>query len=141
MFNFKFLFMRKFLFILSVCILSLSSCSNKITTSTATTKAITPHVYANTFADLEIVSGKLSYVYVPTNDVIAGGKENIIKTAEALLLKQYDADVLVEPQYIYEYKDTRTISKVTVTGYAAKYKNFRSATNEEIINLSTNFKH
>lgn len=54
-------------------------------------------------------------------------KENL--TAE--LLKQKDADVLIEPQYIFE-KTSYGERKLTIIGFPAKYKNFRAATASDL---------
>lgn len=54
------------------------------------------------------------------------------KSATAELLKDVDADVLVEPQYIVNRRGVFRGGSVTVTGYPATYSNFRNMTKEEM---------
>lgn len=117
--------MKKFLFMALMCAV-LASCSEKVVTQTATTTTVYPIIQTSVIADVDIVSTKATYTYTPGLEVILGGKENIQQTAVANLLAQYNADVLMNPEYRFEYSDKRTIKSVTVTGYPAKYKNFRN---------------
>jgi hypothetical protein len=57
-------------------------------------------------------------------------KDFVKMTAMADALKNSGADVLVEPSYDISY--TRSSVEVTVTGYAAKYKNVRKPNIEDV---------
>ena len=46
-------------------------------------------------------------------------------------LQSCGADVLIEPQFVYEYKKAR-LQKVTVTGYPGYFRNFRAVPYEDI---------
>lgn len=48
------------------------------------------------------------------------------QNAIALALEATRSDVLVEPQFTYDYNKKGKLVKVTVWGYPARYRNFRS---------------
>lgn len=83
-----------------------------------------------TVADLEVspqkISASTSWVSLFSLTSYSTRKTNL--TAE--MLKSAEADVLVEPQYIH----TRTLFNhdLEISGYPAKLKNFRKATEEDL---------
>lgn len=83
-----------------------------------------------TVADLEIspkkVSKSTSWVSLFSTTNKETRKENL--TAE--LLSESDADVLVEPHYIH--KKNVFDNTLTVSGFPAKFKNFRKATDKDL---------
>ena len=90
--------------------------------------------------DLEVSQKKISHTYVPTKDVLADGKDNVINMAvtEALLEKGGNADVLIGMQHQIKYSTTGDISSVIVSGYPARYVRFRHPDQESIwLNEST----
>lgn len=119
---------------LAICAMSLSSCVTT-RTMTATEKDVANSMISIAFADLDVSEQKLSYTYVPSKDVRKAGERNCLNVAirEALKKKGNDADVLVETQEatITRYGlFSKKIKSITVTGYPAKYKNFRPASEE-----------
>ncbi|MCH5335748.1 MAG: hypothetical protein J1D86_08130 [Alistipes sp.] len=117
--------MKKLLFVLMAA-LAMTSCST--VKKTATIHNVKPRLEAAVLTDLDVSNQKITYTYIPTNKVRRGGAANCINTAihEALLVN--GGDVLIETQTAtVEHSWTRKIKSVTVTGYPAKYKNFRPA--------------
>lgn len=53
------------------------------------------------------------------------------KKAEAKLLEESKADVVVQPQYTITRRGIFRGGSVTVTGYPATYKNFRPMTKDD----------
>jgi hypothetical protein len=120
----------KKLFLIGAVVLTLASCSKTVTTQTARTESVPYAMYNATVADLEVSSQRITYTYEPSKEVRRGGVGNCKEAAlmEALL-KNGNADLLVEPQYVVTKKRCLFGSKVlsiTVSGRPAKYKNFRS---------------
>ena len=125
--------MKKLIFVLLVAV-ACQSCSTVHTT--ATERDVKAPIVSAVIGDLDVSDQKISFTYEPTKRVRRGGVQNCINSAIALALDEGKYDVLVETQQaIVERKGLfkRKISKVIVTGYPAKYKNFRSA-DEKAIN-------
>lgn len=91
---------------------------------------------AAALADLDVSSEKISYTLVPTRKVRKGGLQNCINTAIKEALKANgNGDVLIETQQAVVQRAglfACKIKSVTVTGYPAKYKNFRTADEETV---------
>ena len=69
---------------------------------------------------------RIKYFMLVSESVRIGGEKNVISTAiwEALALNG-NSDVLVDPQTQIKYDKNGEIESITVTGYPAKYVNFR----------------
>ena len=97
----------------------------------ATVRDVKAPIVSAVTADLEVSNKKIVYMYEPTGKVRRGGYQNCVNAAvnEALLLNGR-ADVLVETQTAVVERlglfGGRKIKSVTVTGYPAVYKNFKS---------------
>lgn len=118
--------MKKFLFIVMVSMMAMTSCTT--VRKTATIHNVKPTLASAVLTDLEVSNQKITYTYIPTGEVRRGGAANCVATAihEALVIN--GGDVLIETQTAtVERTLSRKIKSVTVTGYPAKYKNFRSA--------------
>lgn len=113
------------LFFVGVCA---TSC--KIIDASATYQDPSSYINTATVADLEVSNERISYTFQPSKEVIRGGNQNIIKAAiREALLANGGGDVLVDLEYIIVYGSffwSRVIDEVTVSGYPAKYTNFRS---------------
>lgn len=120
--------MKKSIIALSIVTLALSSCSTVY--KTASQRDVTAPVAAAAIADFEVSPQKITYTLVPTRKVRSGGLQNCINTAVSEALKANgDGDVLIETQQAVIRRSglfMRKIKSVTVTGYPAKYKNFRN---------------
>ena len=126
---------------LVVCAICISSC---VVTRTETAKVRDVSgvvVHVPTVADLDVPANRSTETLnlkVPKNmrglPVITEAVKNF---ATADLLKKHDADVLIEPRYSVE--NASSISKfkfnVIVSGYPAKYKNFRPMTEKDTVFL------
>lgn len=117
-----------------VAALTMTSCS--IVSKTAATRDVTAPLAAAVISDLDVSNQKITYTFVPTKKVRKGGLRNCINTAiSEALANNGGGDVLVETQeaIVERYGfGGRKIKSVTVTGYPAKYKNFRTADEETV---------
>lgn len=125
--------MKKLLAVMVVaaCVM-LSSCS--ITEKTAAYRPVNAPIVAAAVADLTITGNRITYTYTPSKGVWKAGKYNCINAAvrEALQNAGQGADVLAEMQYTVVkstgfFAPKGKVKSVTVTGYPARYKNFRPA--------------
>ena len=102
-----------------------------ITDVSATCQQPSTYINTATVADLEVSNERISFTFQPSMQVRLGGDLNVIKTAirEALRVNG-GGDILVNLEYITVCKKSgwgrSTIHEVTVSGYPAKYKNFRN---------------
>ena len=117
--------MKKVYFVvLTATTLLLSSCVTSM--KTATTMDIHPSVRNVTVADLDVAPERITYRMVPSKAIQRGGIENVKQAAEnEALQKNGNADILVEPQFVYAIKNGR-VKSIEVTGRPAYYTNFRS---------------
>lgn len=131
--------MKKLVFALFVaaCGLGMTSCST--TFKSATQRDVVAPLAAAVIGDLDVSNQKITYTYYPTKTIRRGGYANCKNAAIREALAQYgDADVLIETQEATVirtggiFKRAGKIKAVTVTGYPAKYKNFRSADEETV---------
>lgn len=111
--------MKKFLLVLSVVALTMSSCSTAY--RTASQRDVTAPVAAAAIADFEVSPNKITYTLVPSRKVRAGGLQNCINTAISEALKKNGGgDVLIETQQAIVQRTglfSRKIKSVTVTGF------------------------
>lgn len=126
--------MKKKIIVAALAALTLSSCSTLY--QSASQAEVTSPVAAAALADLDVSSEKISYTLVPTRKVRKGGLQNCINTAIKEALKANgNGDVLIETQQAVVQRAglfACKIKSVTVTGYPAKYKNFRTADEETV---------
>ncbi len=118
----------KKLFILLVVAIAVSSCS--VMKQTASEQDVNSRVIAATISDLDVADQKITYTYVPSKKIRKLGMQNCINAAiSEALANNGGGDVLIETQkaIIQSYGlGGKKIKSVTVCGYPAKYKNFRS---------------
>ena len=123
--------MKKILF-LSLMFVAFAATSCKtftITDVSATYQQPSTYINTATVADLEVSDERISFTFQPR----LGGDLNVIKTAirEALRVNG-GGDILVNLEYITVSKKSgwgntcSSIHEITVSGYPAKYKNFRN---------------
>lgn len=119
--------MKKLFVILIVSAFAMTSCST--VNKTATTHNVEPTIAAVVLSDLDVSNEKITYTLIPKASVRRGGSRNCINTAISEALALNGGDVLIETQQatITRGLYVRKIKSVTVTGYPAKYKNFRPA--------------
>ena len=129
--------MKKF-FLLALVALSMIACSipAKLINTASYTEIGTAQPVVAVLADLDVSSEKISYFMIPSKTVLQGGEKNVIKTAvREALLANGNADVLVGLNTQIKYDAKGQPESITVTGYPAKYVNFRSPSDEEILKL------
>lgn len=118
----------KKIFIALCASFALASCTT--ITKTATSIDVENGLTTNSMADLEISSQRVEHVYYTEARARRGGKKNLQNTAvKELLMKSGNADVLVAPEFTFVKRRGLFGSKfksVEVSGYPAKYKNFRN---------------
>ena len=135
----------KKLFVLAIAATLLASCGS-FTQTTSNTKFISTSTHTRVgvakpitavVADLEVSPEKITYLYIPTKAVRKGGFDNIVNCAvQEALRENGGADVLVALEQQLKYGDDGECESITITGYPAKYKNFRSPGTEYILELS-----
>ena len=124
--------MRKIFTLLALATLvtgcSVTSPSMAKLTNTAThTKVCAVQPTVAVFADLQVSPTKISYFFLPSQTVQNGGFDNIVNTAvREALIANGNADVLVGLEQQVKYDANGAVESITVSGYPAKYVNFRS---------------
>lgn len=115
---------KSILFVAAICALALSSCGSVSNHYSATKIPVGNTVSTNTVADLQVGAQRVSFTFNPTSQDRVSGRDNCINAAvQAFLKANGNADVIVAP----EYKCKADNSEITVSGYPAFYRNFRSA--------------
>lgn len=116
--------------IILITAIAISSCSTaKLSTTEVTTTEIDKLGVQQQplLTDLDVKETKVSGVANGSSTAIAKLKQEAVAQA----LEKSNADILIEPTYSIETKSTK--STVTVTGFAANYKNFRKKTEADTI--------
>ena len=128
----------KNLSILTIALFVLTSCSMARFTKTAThTEVGVAKPITAVMADLEVSPAKISYLFIPSKTIKKGGADNVVNCAVQEALEANDnADVLVAIEKHIKYNDKGEVESVVVTGYPAKYVNFRSPGDDYIREIS-----
>lgn len=122
----------KKLLLLAVLALSITSCGVLMNTSTNRDFNVNTPYAVPVIVDLDISENKIMHTYVPPRSVRNAGTKNTVNTAiREALFANGDADVLVGPETQIKYNFIGQITSVVVTGYPAKYKNFRNLSEKE----------
>jgi len=131
--------MKKILILLS-CAIALSSCA--IQTSVVRQASLESYVLETpTVADLSVSPTRVTYLYTPTGPESRSLKlEQLIDNAIYKCTTKEDADVLANVSYYISAKKGlfgKKVKSIRVTGYPAKYMNFRAADDNEVEHIST----
>lgn len=132
----------KKLLILAVSVILLGSCSSmgsmaRFTKTSTYTEAGVIKPMTAVIADLDVASEKISHLFIPGKTIKAGGFDNILNCAvQEALEANGNADVLVALEKQIKYNKKGDIESVVVTGYPAKYVNFRSPGDDYIREIS-----
>ncbi len=125
--------MKKFLLFVAVAF-AMASCSTTKQTATYRNVDVANPFTTPVVADLEVSSTKIRYEYEPSKVVARAGKDNVLNMAISRALYQNgNADVLVSLETMVKYNSSGKVTSVIITGYPAKYKNFRTATAAEMM--------
>jgi hypothetical protein len=110
------------------CSMTTTAPSNaKLTNTASHTKVCTVQPTVAVFADLQVSPTKISYFFLPSQTVQNGGFDNIVNTAvREALIANGNADVLVGLEQQVKYDGNGAVESITISGYPAKYVNFRS---------------
>ena len=135
--------MKKSLFIVLVAA-TFASCSvtapasmAKLTNTSTHSKIQVIQPTVAVLADLEVSPNKISYFFLPSQTVVNGGFENVVNTAvREALIANGNADVLVALEQQIKYTSEGAVESITVSGYPAKYVNFRSPGDEYLRELA-----
>lgn len=118
-------------YVLYVCaMLTIVSCSTikKTATSADVVTSITQYPVVADCEVKEKITGTVTWSWNPLKrDKFEQKKGNLV----AEILKRYDADVLLEPQFIIQ-KQGYGERSISVSGYPVKYKSFRNATDHDL---------
>lgn len=119
----------KKLAIFAIIMMAVSACSvpTKLINSATHKKVAVSTPIAAVFADLDVSEKKITYYMMPSKSIAHGGYDNVVNSAvREALLANGDADVLVALETQVKYDSDGTIESITVSGYPAKYTNFRN---------------
>ena len=120
--------MKKVFLAASVVALCLTSCTT--VRKSATTIDIATKVCSPNSAELEVSEKRVTYKFYPEKRVRRGGLNNIKNTAvREALAENGDGDVLVDAKFDVTPRRGlmgTKVKSVIVTGYPAKYKNFKT---------------
>ena len=124
--------MLKRLFFMAIAMSSLVSCgisagSAKLV-STATYQKMDFQPYVTPVqVDLQVSPKKVTYFMLVSESVRMGGLDNVIATAvKEALEANGNADVIVGLQSQTKYNEKGEIESINISGFPAKYVNFRS---------------
>jgi len=125
--------MKKFFRLLAVAVI-VTSCGvvakQEKLINTASYSRATASLYVTPVqADLEVSSEKIHHFMEVSDNIRIGGEENVVKTAVMEALDVYGGDVLVGLEKQLKYNDSGQIVSITISGYPAKYVNFRPCEN------------
>lgn len=115
--------------IVAILVLAASCSSSAKLMNTATYQRMDFQPYVTPVqVDLEVSPKKIELFMTVSRTVAAGGYDNVVATAvkEALQSTGMDYDVLVGLQTQVKYFETGEIESINITGFPAKYVNFRS---------------
>lgn len=120
----------KLLTLMTAILMLMGSCTT--VQKTASTADIEVKVFQYPMVvDLEISPEKISKTTDWYSFFSTMGYETRRDNLTAEMLQEVGADVLVEPNYIHE-KEFPSYHKLTVSGFPAKFKNFRKATDKDL---------
>lgn len=125
----------KNLSIFALMIVVLTGCSTVLRTSTHTKIDVATPITA-VMADLEVSPTKISHYFIPTKTVRKAGTENVVNHAvQEALEANGNADVLVGIEKNIKYNYRGKVESIVITGYPAKYVNFRSPSDDYFLEL------
>lgn len=130
--------MKKMLFFVMISAIFSSCITNRATVVTTATTA--PIRTITTVADVNVSDNRISYTYIPSKaDAKRLSKTQLLNNAIYMALKNNgNADVLLQINYYITKRNVvfvRRINSITVSGYPAKYTNFRKPTKEDYENF------
>ena len=115
--------------------LCLSACkapSTVYSTRTARSQEMPVETWSSwTTADLEVSDQRVKLTLpIPQDPSILVSEAQYKENAIGELLEKHNADVLINPMFKMEYRNGR-LESITVSGYPAKHRNFRTISYEE----------
>ena len=114
------------LLIVSLSVSSCGSAAKLENTATWQKLNFTPYV-TPVQVDLKVSPTKVSYFMPVSETVRQGGYDNVVSTAvREALAANGDADVMVGLQSQIKYNDSGEIESIEITGFPAKYVNWRN---------------
>lgn len=120
--------MKRFILFSLVAVLA-ASCSmpSRLLTTSSYDKAYVNFQPTTVVADVKVSDVKVTYMYVPTKNVLNGGPDNVKSAAVSEALQSAgNYDVLVAMETQIKYSSEGEIESVLVMGYPGKYVNWRS---------------
>lgn len=134
--------MKKSLFIIvaamfASCSVTAPATMAKLTNTSTHSKMQIVQPTVAVLADLEVSPNKITYFFLPSQTVVNGGFDNVVNTAvREALIANGNADVLVALEQQVKYTAEGAVESITVSGYPAKYINFRSPGDEYLRELA-----
>lgn len=128
--------MKKSTIVSCIAVLALSSCTT--IQHTALSESVDTEVHNLTVADMNVSKNRVSHTFQwkwdPLSTVSLADKK---RSAAAELLIEQGGDVLVEPQYVIKRRGIFRGGEITVSGYPATYRDFRSMTQADADIIAT----
>lgn len=119
--------MKKVLFLIAAAVAMVSCGSSARLMNSASYKKMDVQPMVSLIADLQVSPEKIIYTMVPTRTILLGGYDNVVNSAVREALQASGGyDVLVALETQVKYSADGQIESVTVSGYPARYTNFRS---------------
>lgn len=119
--------MKKVFILIATAVAMVSCGSSARLMNSATYKKMDVQPMVSLIADLQVSPEKISYTMIPHKTVLYGGYDNVVNSAVREALQANGGyDVLVALETQVKYSADGQIESVTVSGYPAKYTNFRS---------------
>ncbi len=119
-----------FLPLVAICLMASCSSSVSFTSRTGRSAEIPVEMRAQwTTSDLEVSEDKVSFT-MEIQQGLMMSSDQVRDNAIGMLLEKYNADILINPLFTYDYVNNR-LMKVTVSGYPARHTNFRNISFEE----------
>ena len=123
--------------LMSSCGMTAPTPEAKLISTSTHTKITAAQPIVAVFADLDVSPTKISFFYMPSKTVVAGGVDNVVDSAvREALASNGDADVLVGLEKQIKYNADGKIESITVSGYPAKYVNFRNPGDEYLSKMN-----
>lgn len=127
--------MRLSIAVASAVLLTLSSCSTISHTCEST--YVETKVVSVTVADMNVQPQRVEHTHTWKWSPFRWSVKKETENATGELLKEQNADVLVEPQYTVTRRGLFRGGSITVSGYPATYYNFRPMTVEDATTITT----
>ncbi len=134
--------MKKLLFLVTVTAVIALTSSCAVSMTGLRSDAVNSKILSMTVASLEVEPNPVSYLYIPSDvEAKSLSLNQLITNANYYALKEHGkGDVIIQSSYKVDGKKHLfgiKVKTITVTGYPAKYVDFRTPTETDRLNADT----